>query len=623
VAETKKPVPPFVKTASAFFAHKLVRQLAIGGVLAALVFVAYQRGLLDGLEFKSLDLRFQIRGPVPVHLPLVIVSIDQDSFDELDLQWPWPRSLHAELIRKLAKAGAKVIAFDVLFTEPSPDPRQDHALADAIRETGNVVLGAEHTEVPGDLGTRTRLSLPTPLIRQYAQGYGAANLIIDSDGIVRSGRFSLPFQDRKFPGFAYRIYEAATGQKPSSGAELSHAAFFINFRGPGRNYPIMPYYRVLRGEFDPAFFRGKIALIGAYSPSLHDFFPTPFSASQPMAGVEIQANFVDTIAAGDPIVPIPGWLRAALFVIFSALSIWASIRFKPLRATATVIGLIALYAFAALYFFSDHQLWIASVPIALACTLSYGGIVLEQYIREQKEKMRIRSMLSRYLSPAAAEEVLNVREGLELEGKRTHITVLFSDVRGFTSLSEHLTPEQVVSLLSDYLGKAANIVHKNKGFLDKFIGDAVFAQFGWPKSYGDDALRAVQTGIEMIELVDSLGPKWTEIIGRPLKVGVGINTGDAVVGNIGSETKSDLTAIGDTVNLGARLEALTKELGVPMLISEFTAAELKDAIALRPLRRVKVQGREAPIMVYCPESLIHGEVESVTDTTTPYVQQHK
>jgi adenylate cyclase len=201
--------------------------------------------------------------------------------------------------------------------------------------------------------------------------------------------------------------------------------------------------------------------------------------------------------------------------------------------------------------------------------------------------------------------------------------VLFSDVRGFTSLSEQISPEQVVDLLSDYLGRAAHIVTQNKGVIDKFIGDAVFAFFGYPKSYGDDALRAVKTGIEMIELVESLGPKWAEIIGRPLKVGVGINTGDAVVGNIGSEMKSDLTAIGDTVNLGARLEALTKELGVPMLISEYTAAELKGAIPLRPLRQVKVQGREAPILVYCPESLMRGEIEHAADMSAPYVQQHK
>src|SRR5215470_173622 len=153
-------------------AEKRLRQLLIGGLLALLVFAAYQRGLLDVIEYKTIDARFQIRGPIAHKLPLVIVNIDQDSFDELDLPWPWPRTLHAELIRKLKKAGAKVIAFDVLFTEPKPDPREDQALAKAIRDAGNVILAAEHTEVPSDFGARTRLALPIPLIRQYALGYG-------------------------------------------------------------------------------------------------------------------------------------------------------------------------------------------------------------------------------------------------------------------------------------------------------------------------------------------------------------------------------------------------------------------------------------------------------------------
>jgi adenylate cyclase len=602
---------------------KLTRPLIIGAVLATVVYVTDQRGLLQTAELKSLDLRFQMRGPVAPRLPLVIVSIDQDSFDELNLPWPWPRTLHAELIRKLTQAGAKVIALDILFTQPKPDPREDRALAEAIRDAGNVILAAEQTEVPSDFGPRSSLSLPIPLIRQHALGYGQANLITDRDGIVRSGRLAIPFQDRRFPGFAYRIYEAMSGKKKLQDNEVSTAPYLINFRGPARSYPVVPYYRILRDEIEPAVFSDKTVLVGAFSPSLHDLFPTPFSARAPTPGVEIQANFVETLVASDPIVLIPGWVTTALFLVLSALSIWASIHLRPMPATAVVVALIVLYGFAALYVFSFHHLWVAVVATMSASTFSYGGIILDHYVREQKERMRQRALLNRYLSPVAAEEILKGKEGLELEGKRTHITVLFSDVRGFTSMSENLSPEQVVSLLSDYLGRVANIVHRNKGFLDKFIGDAVFASFGWPQSHGDDALRAVKTGIEMIELVESLGPKWTEIIGRPLKVGVGINSGDAVVGNIGSETKSDLTAIGDTVNLGARLEALTKELGVPMLISEYTAAELDGSIPLRALRQVKVQGREATILVYCPESLMQGDVEFALDTSAPYVQQKK
>ena len=263
------------------------------------------------------------------------------------------------------------------------------------------------------------------------------------------------------------------------------------------------------------------------------------------------------------------------------------------------------------------------VPSLLGIALTYGSITLHSYIREQNERIRLRTIFGKYVSPDVVEEILNDREGVGLSGKRRRITVLFSDIRGFTSISEQISPEQVVSLLSDYLGRVTDIVFKNGGTVDKFIGDAVMVIFGAPKSHGNDALRAVKTGIDIIDLAESLGSKWTEIIGRPLKIGVGINSGDAVVGSIGSEIRSDFTAIGDTVNLASRLEGLTKELKVPMLISEFTATELNNSVPLRVLRRVKVTGRDALLLVYTPEILLQGEVKSVLDTNEPQGQEHK
>ena len=602
---------------------KLIRPLIIGATLALLVFLAYQRGLLDTFELKSIDFRFQIRGPIASKVPIVLISIDQDSFDELNLPWPWPRTLHATLIRKLAASQAKLIAFDILFTEPKADPREDQALADAIRDAGNVILAAEFTEVPSDFGPRTTVNLPIPLVREHALGYGPANLVTDRDGIVRRARLALAFQDRLFPGFAYQIYQGFEGQTNQQGREISSVPQLINFRGPARSYPIVPYYRILRDEIDPAVFQDKIVIVGSFSPSLHDIFPTPFSASAPTAGVEIQANFVDTLATNDFIRHFHGLGQHFIFILLSALTIWFSFYFKPMRALLMVLGLAGAHAFISFYLFSFQQLWMPMVPSLLGVLLSYGGITLDNYIREQKERIRLRATFSKYVSRDVVDELLDDREGLALGGKKRHITVLFSDIRGFTSISEQIGPEQVVSLLSDYFGQVTHIVFKHGGTVDKFIGDAVFAIFGAPKSHEDDALRAVKTGLEMIELVESLGPKWTQIIGRPLKVGVGINSGEAVVGSIGSEIRSEFTAIGDTVNLGSRLEGLTKELGVPMLISEFTAAELKDAIPLRPLRQVKVTGREAPLLVYCPEVLLEGEVEFATDTAAPYHQQHK
>ena len=602
---------------------KLIRPLIIGASLGILVILSYHQGLLDIPELKSLDFRFQIRGPIASKVPIVLVSIDQDSFDELNLPWPWPRTLHATLIRKLAASQAKLIAFDILFTEPKADPREDQALADAIRDAGNVILAAEFTEVPSDFGPRTTVNLPIPLVREHALGYGPANLVTDRDGIVRRARLALAFQDRLFPGFAYQIYQGFEGQTNQQGREISSVPQLINFRGPARSYPIVPYYRILRDEIDPAVFQDKIVIVGSFSPSLHDIFPTPFSASAPTAGVEIQANFVDTLATNDFIRHFHGLGQHFIFILLSALTIWFSFYFKPMRALLMVLGLAGAHAFISFYLFSFQQLWMPMVPSLLGGLLSYGGITLDNYIREQKERIRLRATFSKYVSRDVVDELLDDREGLALGGKKRHITVLFSDIRGFTSISEQIGPEQVVSLLSDYFGQVTHIVFKHGGTVDKFIGDAVFAIFGAPKSHEDDALRAVKTGLEMIELVESLGPKWTQIIGRPLKVGVGINSGEAVVGSIGSEIRSEFTAIGDTVNLGSRLEGLTKELGVPMLISEFTAAELKDAIPLRPLRQVKVTGREAPLLVYCPEVLLEGEVEFATDTAAPYHQQHK
>jgi len=235
----------------------------------------------------------------------------------------------------------------------------------------------------------------------------------------------------------------------------------------------------------------------------------------------------------------------------------------------------------------------------------------------------LRETFGKYVSPDIMEEILGAREGLGLTGRRRNITVLFADIRGFTSISERIGPEEVVSVLSDYIGRATHIIFKNGGTVDKFIGDAVMAIFGAPKSHDDNALRAVRAGLELIELAESMGAEWAKVIGRPLKIGVGINSGDAVVGSIGSEIRSDFTAIGDTVNLASRLEGLTKEIGVSMVISEFTAAELGDSLPLRPLGRVKVTGREAPLLVYIPEILPQGEVELPLDTTEAYIQQHK
>jgi adenylate cyclase len=602
---------------------KFMRPTLIGTILAALVFLSYARGLLNIPELKSFDLRFQIRGPISRQVPIVIVSIDQDSFDELDLPWPWPRTLHGEMIRKLAASQAKLIGLDILFAEPKPDPEEDHGLARAIKEAGNVVLAAEYTEVDGDFGPRMSMKLPTPEIREHALAYGPVNLIRDQDGVVRNAALAELFQGRLYPAFAYQIYRELVGRADLPEEDSASLSYLINFHGPAQSSPIVPYYRVLRDEIDPAFFKDKVVLIGALAVSLHDLYLTPFSSHELMAGVEVQANLVETLMANNAITPLSDRDHAAIFALLCLLTIWSSFRFKPWRAFAVVLVLAGGCAFATLYLFARYHLWVPVIPSLLGIVLVYGGITLDNYMRERNDRIRLRTIFGKYVSPDIVEEILESREGLALGGKRRHVTVLFSDIRDFTSISEQIEPEQVVSFLSDYLAQATQLVFKHGGTVDKFIGDAIMAIFGAPTSHGDDAVRAVNTGLDLIALVESLGPKWGTILGRPLKVGVGINSGDAVVGSIGGEIRADFTAIGDTVNLASRLESFTKELRVPMLISEYTAAELGNYVALKALGRARVKGRKASLLIYTPECCIDGEVEAALSSLGTYVQRDK
>jgi adenylate cyclase len=597
--------------------------IAIGLSLAAVAFAAYQIGLLAKVELHTLDLRFIARGSAPVTAPIVLVSIDQDSFDELNLPWPWPRDLHATIVRKLSRTGARIIGLDILFTEPKIDGREDSELAAAISEAGNVVLAAELTEVMSDFGPKLTMSLPISAIREQALGYGPVNLVTDVDGTVRRARPALSFQGKLYPSFASVIEQAASAASPFAPEGFDPEPQLINFRGPPRTYPVVPYYRILRDEIDAATFRDKIVLIGSFAPSLHDVFGTPFSASQPMAGVEIQANLIETLSAANPIVPLAGWQHALILSLISGLAIWPSIRLKPVRALAAVFAVAVLFLFGCVLTFTSYDLWVPMTPTILAIALSHGALTLNNYIREQRERMRQKAQFSKYFSPDVVEEILEDREGLALAGKRRHITVLFSDIRGFTGISEKIAPEQVVSFLSDYFAQVTEIVFRNRGTLDKFIGDGVMAVFGSPRSYGDDALRAVKTGLEMIKIVEKLDPKWDQLMGRALKIGVGINSGDAVVGSIGSELRSDFTAIGDVVNLAARLESLTKELEVPLLISEFTVAELPKDFPLKRLQKVKVQGRDASLLVYTAVALHEGRETPGSETGEPYEQRHK
>lgn len=583
---------------------RLLRIVCWGLTVGFWVGAASLLGAFDGVELKSLDARFLLRGPQQPASPIVIVAIDDNSFQELyerGAQWPWRRSWHADLIERLNRGRPLLIGFDILFTEPSRfGPQDDRALADAVRRAGNVVLAsqlswgqvaAEGTGGESVVSVKESLDLPLALLRDQAAGYGFVNMSPDSDAFIRRAPITRIHQGRPEPSFANRLSELASGVQ---GKDRAGGPILINFRGPVGTFPTIPYYQVLLGEVEPETFAGKIVLVGAAAPSLQDLFPTPFAGQQRMLGVEIQANLLDTLLQGIPLIHPPLLFHLLVVMVWALAAACIGFLFRPLKAFGLVAGLSLAYGLAAVAAFAVFRVWFEIVAPSAALFATYGAVVLRNYIQEEGEKRR----LSRYFSPAVLDEIVRHPEKMSLGSARRRATILFSDIRGFTSISEQLQPEEVVDLLREYLTTMTEIVFKHGGVVDKFIGDAVMALYGVPLPYDDHAARAVRTALEMQERTAALAPRWTAKCGVPLRIGVGIHTGEVVAGTIGSAQRLEYTAIGDTVNLTSRLESMTKELKSSIVISQDTKADIEGLFHLRHLGQIKVKGRETPVEVY-------------------------
>jgi adenylate cyclase len=463
-----------------------------------------------------------------------------------------------------------------------------------VARAGNLVLGSAVTTIESQLGDRVEINPPLFEIRERAAAWGPVNLTTDPDAFVRSGSLRLRFQDGFRETFAMRLYRAAHRAGLSAHPLPSSAHVGINFRGPARTFPTVSYDKVVRGLLAPEAFRGQVVLVGGTATSLHDEFPTPFTSDQRMPGVEIQANLLDTLLQGRAI-DRTGRVVAVLVAVAGALlATWVAAAARPFVALLAVLGAVALYAGLAQGLFVAVNVWLDLVPGPVGAALGYGATVVVALVREQREKRR----LSRFFSPDVVRAILTTSGEEALAGRRRRITVLFSDIRGFTSLSEKLEPEEVVALLREYLTAATAIVFKHGGSVDKYIGDAIMALYSAPFDQPDHAVRAVRTALELQQCVQALSAQWAARGGGSLRSGVGIHTGDAVVGAMGSQQRLEFTAIGDTVNVASRLEGLTKDFGAPIIISQTTLDEVGALFQARPLGSVRVKGRDVPVDIY-------------------------
>lgn len=551
-------------------------------------------------EYQLEDACFQKPGNIDEKIKMIV--IDDESLKRIGA-WPWKRSVHAKLLNILAKGKPAAVGMDVLFTENSGSPSDDKALADAAKKTGCFVAASY-----GDLPVSSKAGYIKA--DNYAEPFGELkdvsasghiNVIPDSDGRVRRSLNYFKFNDKIIQSFdiaIYKQYMKSIG-KPADLSKMSMDDFkrsYISFTEHASSFTPIPYYMVLNGSYDPDYFKDSIVLIGPYTVGTNDFYQTSMDRNTQMFGVEIHANILENLIHNNFKKSVPIFVNYFVLIAAFIIAVIDSRRFSPVRSAIIAAALAAAYYFGAYYVFKKGYMLILLYPIAFAA-VNYIVILAYKYLSELFERKRVTNIFGRYVAPQVVNEILeNGEEGLKLGGLRKEISVLFVDIRGFTSMSEKVQPEEVVEILNDYLDLCAQSIFKYGGTLDKFIGDATMAIFNAPLDLDNHALMAVKTAWAMKEGSYVLQKKLEEKFGRSVQFGIGVNTGPAVVGNIGSKTRMDYTAIGDTVNTSARLESNAKPGQI--LLSQSTYDLVKDKIEATYLGEINVKGKTQGVSIY-------------------------
>ncbi len=653
--------------------RKVLVSVLIGLAAAGLAVLAGLLPFLETVELKTYDLRVRATAdPARARRDIVLVTIDETSIRELEPavgRWPWPRVIHARLLDFLARAPARVVAYDVLFSEHDRQrfklgedewtgEESDRELAEAVARAGNVVVAADASSegaaapearaslaVPGPayridtpIETRPALVLPFDELAKSARAIGQVFAVLDADGPVRRTVPFIRVGAQTIPSLAVAASMVARGLAPAAvsghagvlrigpsrvplieadipslyGETRRSARALIRFTGPlmtsaGRlTYQDYSFYQLFYSEYqllagqkplvDPSVFRNKIVIVGTTAAGLQDLFTTPFSTGK-MPGIQLHANVIDNLLSSGFVERAPGW-TTALAVAAGAFGVAAACVLLSMWPGLALTGLIALALGGLSVWLFGHGIWLRVTTPFLAVVLSAFSGVAYQYFVEGREKRRIKHVFSRFVARDVFDHLMADPTRVELGGARREMTVLFSDIRGFTTLTEQGPPEAVVSQLNEHFTRMVEVLFRHHGTVDKFVGDMVMALFGAPLPDPDHADHAVAAALEMLAELEALNRRWTAA-GRPrFDIGVGINTGEMVAGNIGSEQIMSYTVIGDAVNLGSRLESLNKQHGTSIIISGETRRRLKQRYDIHPLGQVVVKGKTEAVEIY-------------------------
>jgi len=620
---------------------------------------------LEEIRLRTFDFYQSLRPRETVSRPVVVVDIDEASLKEIG-QWPWPRTIVADLVTQLSQLGAAAIAFDVIFAEPdrmSPSiaatsfrnldddtrnklrslPSNDEVLAEAIRRS-RVVVGQvgsatpvprSETEAALQTGFAVKGPDPTPFlvtfagllrnvpaIEQAAAGHGVFSILPERDGIVRRVPIIMRAQGSLVPSLSIELLRVVT----NSGAILvrtdqagvqsvavpglevptdQNGRFWVHFNrhDPARYVSAKD---VLQGRVPRDRIEGKLVLIGTSAVGLLDVKTTPVVAAMP--GVEVHAQVLESVLTKS-LLTYPNYAIGAELLV-AVLGGLAIIIAAPMLRASTVIALGAILVTvligAAWYLYSQYNLLIDFTYPLMSIGFVYLTLIFVNYFQEEKQRQQIRAAFGYYLSPALVEQLARSPEKLVLGGEERRMTILFSDVRGFTTISEHYKhdPQGLTRLMNRFLTPLTNAIIERNGTIDKYIGDAIMAFWNAPLDDPQQESNACEAALEMLARADKLNQEFkreADLNGgkyMPLNVGIGLNTGPCVVGNMGSDFRFNYSVLGDTVNVASRLEARTKDYRVPIVIGAQTEQQAKEKFATMEIDRIQVKGKTEPETVF-------------------------
>jgi adenylate cyclase len=616
---------------------------SIALLCSAITFFLYlqQFNFLKSIDLKLRDVRFKVRKQIDSDKRVVIAAIDSKSINELG-RFPWDRKLIAKLIDNLKYYGAKTVAFDVIFSESS-NPESDKILSDSIKKAGNVILGyffREEKEAPSyesleileekaairkiHVGQGAKnipvVNLPyvevnIPCLAKSAQSFGFFNIFADRDGIIRNATLLSLFDGNLYPSLPLEALSKYFQKELSVSVEEygidsikidgeiipSNEAgqFALNYYGGYNAFNQISAVDIIKKRVNSNILKNSLVFVGATEIGISDVRATPVNPVLP--GVEIHATVVSNffqkffLIRNSVVV-----FTESLFIFIFALLLgsFLGVFKKTFYSLVTLVVMLALYGFINMLLFKELFFNLSIIYPFISMSLTYFTSEAYRNFVEERQSRFLKKAFSSYVSDKLVGQIIENPDLLKLGGEKKYITMLFSDIRGFTTLSEQVTPEQLVELLNEYFTPMTNIVLKNNGTLDKYIGDAIMALFNVPVNVEEHEYFGCLTALEMIESLDKLNNDFKKKGFPAIDIGIGLNTGYAVVGNMGTDTRFDYTAIGDSVNLASRLEGTNKFFGTRIIVSEFTYEKVKDRFKFRMLDKIRVKGKVEGITIY-------------------------